>query len=91
MTGKKNFFLRGDFTPFYSYFFILRPLLSLKVLDIQLREVGAQRRLDGTLKVNTHTDNHTHRQTYGQWADALKIIKTNFISKFGFFLQFLKC
>ena len=37
---------------------------SLKILDIRLREVGAKRRLNGTSKVNRHTDTQTHRQTH---------------------------
>ena len=67
---EKNFFLRGDFRQFanknvhiYDHFF---PLLfpkdseSLKILDIQLREMGAKRPLNGTSKVNRHTDTRTH-------------------------------
>ena len=36
---------------------------SLKILDIPLREVGAKRPLNGTSKVNTHTDTQTDRRT----------------------------
>jgi hypothetical protein len=32
---------------------------SLKIFDIQLREVGAKRPLNGTLKVNRQTDGQT--------------------------------
>ena len=35
---------------------------SLKIFDIRLQEVGAKRRLNGTSKVNRHTN----KQTYGQ-------------------------
>ena len=38
---------------------------SLKVLDIQLRKVGAKRPLNGTSKVNRHTDGHTDTRTEG--------------------------
>ena len=37
---------------------------SLKILDIQIQEVGAKRRLNSTSKVNTHTDTHTNTQTH---------------------------
>ena len=37
---------------------------SLKILDIRLQEVGAKRRLNGTSKVNTHTDTQTHIWTF---------------------------
>ena len=40
---------------------------SLKILDIQLREGGAKRRLNGTSKVNTHTDRRTDRHTDGHF------------------------
>ena len=33
---------------------------SLKILDIRLQEVGAKRRLNGTSKVNTHTNKQTN-------------------------------
>ena len=51
----------------------------LKILDIQLREVGAKRRLNGTSKVNTQTDKHTDghfdlQKASAQRADALKNI-----------------
>ena len=36
---------------------------SLKIFDIQLREVGAKRPLTGTSKVNRQTDKHTNKQT----------------------------
>ena len=75
---KKNYFLRGDFRQFsyknvhiWDHFFpLLFPKDSefLKILDIRLREVGAKRPLNGTSKVNTHTDRqtdgHTHRRTF---------------------------
>ena len=58
----KNFFGSGDFGPFLSknvqisdhLFSLLFPKdsVSLKILNIQLLEVGAKRRLDGTSKVN---------------------------------------
>ena len=47
----------------------LRSLLSItfpqgfQILDIRLQEVGAKRRLNGTSKVNTHTDKHTSKHT----------------------------
>ena len=37
---------------------------SLKILDIRLWEVGAKRPLNGTSKVNRHTDGHTDRRTF---------------------------
>ena len=59
---------------------------SLKILDIQLWDVGAKRRLNGTLKVNRQTNTRTNTQTdtqtdghfdlkkaSAQSADALKI------------------
>ena len=71
---KKNFFLWRDFQQFsnknvhiWDHFF---PLLfpkdseSVKILDIRLREVGAKRPLNGTSKVNRHTDGHTDRRTF---------------------------
>ena len=70
---KYELFLRGDFRQFLSknvhiwdHFF---PLLfpkdseSIKILDIWLREVGAERPLNGTSKVNRHTDGLTDTQT----------------------------
>ena len=36
---------------------------SVKIFDIQLREVGAKRPLNGTSKVNRQTDRQTHGQT----------------------------
>ena len=69
---KKTFFF-GDFRPlsnknvqiwdhFFPFFFP-KNSESLKILDIWLREVGAKRRLNGTSKVNRHTDTQTDRQT----------------------------
>ena len=65
--------MRGDFGPFpnknvqkLDHFF---PLLfpkdseSLKILDIQFREVGAKRPLNGTSKVNRQTHRQTNTQT----------------------------
>ena len=45
------------------YYFTPRILNLYKILDIQLWEVGAKRRLNGTSKVNTHTDRRTDGQT----------------------------
>ena len=73
-SAKKQTFLHCNFrplpnenVPIWDNFF---PLLfpkdseSLKILDIQLREVGAKRRINGTSKVNRQTDNcQTDRQT----------------------------
>ena len=79
------FFLRCNFGPLTNknvqMLYHLFPLLfpkdseSLKILDIQLREVGAKRLINGTSKVNTHT--HTYGQidllkASAQRADALK-------------------
>ena len=71
---KNYFFLRGDFTPFISKSFQIGnhflPLLfpndskSLKSLNIRLREVGATRHLNGTLKINRRTDRRTHGRTF---------------------------
>ena len=36
---------------------------SLKILDIQLQEVGTKRHLNGTSKVNTHSNPQTQRRT----------------------------
>ena len=73
-TTKKTFFLRGDFrslpnknVQMLDRFF---PLLfpkdseSLKILDIRLHEVGAKRPLNGTSKVNKHTNTQTDRRTF---------------------------
>ena len=70
---KKHFYLRGDFWQFSNknvqmldhFFQLLFPKdsESLKILDIPLCEVGAKRRLNGTSKVNTHTDKQTDGQT----------------------------
>ena len=67
----KNFFCRGDFTPFFSkkvqiwdhFFPLLFPKDSeyLKSLDIGLREVGAKRPLNGVNKV-WRTDKHTKQK-----------------------------
>ena len=60
---------------------------SLKTLDIQLREVGAKSRLNGTSKVNTQTNRHTNTHTNGhfdlqkvstQRADALNKIASHY-------------
>jgi hypothetical protein len=58
---KQNSFLRGDFRPLpnknvqmLDHFFPLlfhKDFESLQILDIRLREVGAKRPLNGTLKV----------------------------------------
>ena len=70
--------MRGDFrqlskknVQIRDHFFTLlfpKDSKSLKILDIQLREVGAKRRLNGTSKVNGQTDGqidgHTDRQTF---------------------------
>ena len=37
---------------------------SLKILDIQLQEVGEKIALNGTSKVNRHTNTRTDRQTF---------------------------
>ena len=71
---EKNFLLHGHFRQFskknvhiWDHFF---PLLfpkdseSLKTWDIQIREVGAKRPLNGTSKVNRQTDRQTNRQTH---------------------------
>ena len=73
---KKTFFLRGDFRKFsnknvhiwHDFFPLLFPnnFESLKILDIRLREVGAKKTLNGTSKVNRHTDGHTDRRTHRQ-------------------------
>ena len=39
---------------------------SLKILDIRLRKLGAKRPLNGTSKVNTHTDRQMDRRTDGR-------------------------
>ena len=63
----------GDFIPFpnknvqtLDHFFLLlfpNDSESLKIFDIRLREMGAKRPLNGTLKVNGQTNRQTHRQT----------------------------
>ena len=70
---KKYFFLRGDFRQFsnkyvhiwdhFFPFFSPKDSESLKILDIRFREVGAKRPLNGTSKVNRHTDGHTDGHT----------------------------
>ena len=47
----------------------------LKILDIQLWEVGAKKHLNDTSKVNRHTDTQMDRQMdiSAQRADALKM------------------
>ena len=73
-SAKKNtFFLCGDVRPLpnknvqmLDHFFILlfpKHSESLKILDIQLWEVGAKRRSNGTSKVNRQTDRRTDGQT----------------------------
>ena len=51
----KKLFLHGYFTPIISK--------SSQIWDIQLREVGAKRRLYGTSKVNRQIHGYTHEQT----------------------------
>ena len=93
---KNQLFLRAGLTPFMSkifqigddFFSLLFPKdsKSLKTLGIQLWEVGTKRHLNGTSKVNRHTDTqtdtHVDKSTYrkhrprrkasAQRADALK-------------------
>ena len=68
---RSNFrqFLNKNVQMLYHFFPLLFPKdsKSLKILDIRLRLVGAKRRLNGTSKVNTHTDTQTHRQTDGHF------------------------
>ena len=88
---QQNPFLRGDFrrlpnknVQIRDHFLPFVPpedFESLKILDIQLREMRARRRLNSTLKVNRQTDGQTHRRTdrrtfrlIAQRADALKYI-----------------
>ena len=71
---KKLFFLRGDFrsvpnknVQMLDHFFPLffpKDSESLKLLDIRLREVGANRPSNGTSKVNRQTDKQTDILTY---------------------------
>ena len=71
---KITLFLRSDFTPFicksfkiWDHFYLLlfpKDSESLKNLDIRLGEVGAKRCLNGTSKVNTHTNTQTDISTY---------------------------
>ena len=73
-SAKKLTFLCGDFRQFsnknvqrWDHFFpLLFPKDSkpLKIWDIQLREVGAKRRLNGTSKMNTQTHGQTHRRSF---------------------------
>ena len=71
--SKTNFALQGNFTPFISKSFqiwdqfsqlLLPKDSSQNILDIQLREVGAKRRLNGTSKVNSHTYTNMDKSTY---------------------------
>ena len=74
---KKTFFLGGDFRQFsnknvhiWDHFFSLlfpKNSESLKILDIQLWEVGAKRHLNGTSKVNTQTNRRTNTLTDGHF------------------------
>ena len=62
---------RGDFRPFPNknvqiwdhsfHYFSPKDSKSIKILDIQLREMGAKRPLKGTSKVNTQTDRQTNK------------------------------
>ena len=71
---ENNFFLRGDFRQLsnknvhiWDHFFSLlfpKDSESLKILDIRFQEVGAKRPLNGTSKVNRHTDGQTDRRTH---------------------------
>ena len=71
--AQKPFFLRGDFSPFFSESFQIWdhffPLLfpkdskSLKTLDIRLLEVGTKRCLNGTSKANRRTIRQTDTRT----------------------------
>ena len=68
-SAKKNFFsfAPNKNIPMWDHFFTLffpKDSKSLKILDIQLREVGAKKRLNGTSKVNTQTDGQTDRRTF---------------------------
>ena len=49
--------LPTHFIPYVTHFFI-------KIFDLQLQEVGAKRRLNGTSKVNRHTNKHMDISTY---------------------------
>ena len=63
-TCRKNTFF---YVVHIDHFFLLRfpkDSESLKTLDLWLQEVGAKRRLNGTSKVNTHTNRQTHRRTF---------------------------
>ena len=93
----KKLFLRGDFRPLpnknvqmldhFLPLFFPKDSESLKILDIQLGEVGAKKPLNGTSKVNrqTHrrTDKHTDRRTFrlieriGPERRCFEKIKTN--------------
>ena len=61
-------FLNKNFHIWDHFFPLLFPKdsESLKILDIQLWEVGEKRPLNGTSKVNRQTDGHTDRRTHGQ-------------------------
>ena len=50
-------------TPSSFHYFSPRIPGYLRILDIRLQKVGAKRGLNGTSKVNTHTDTQTHRHT----------------------------
>ena len=61
---KKYIFLRlAILDHFHTKMFISEATSSLKIFDIQLKEVGAKRRLNGTSKVNRQT----HKSTYGHF------------------------
>ena len=49
---------------------------SLKLLDIQLWEVGAKRLWNGTSKVNTRTEGHTNGHFEGQFFANHKIVNS---------------
>ena len=80
-------FLCGEFTPFKSesffsiwdhFFSLLFPKdsKSQKLVDIQLWEVGAKRRWNGTSKVNIRTDGHTNGHFEGQFFANHKIVNS---------------
>ena len=72
-SGEKKTFLWRNFWQFsnknvhiWDHFFLLlfpKDSESVKILDIQLREVGAKRPLNGTSKVNRRTDGQTDGRT----------------------------
>ena len=55
---------------------------SLKILDIQLCEVGAKRRSNGTSKVNTQTDGQTDKQKDGHFDFFVEILDLFMTKKF---------